>query len=917
MGPFVGYAPPGTYTSTFLDQPIATLLANLRVPALIGTAEEVNLLDGYEMVRGSSPTIDQKVTEDVSSFFDGMGNLGNRTFTTFHKPIVTGDGSGTITNKANNIVVKVDGIIAIVASIVGLSGTVVLALAPNPTGTSNPTVTIAYFYKRTDTRILNENLSDQADGSTTTFYVANEPIVDGSNAGRVTTNVSDVKVKVSNSFADVIHLDGANGAITLATAPALNATVTVTYFFNQYPNTSDDLPVAGLTQMIRVGYSPETSDFIEDVDFAIIDDQIQWGTGWKLVPDPNDSGIFNDNMIVVSVFDNKKYKEDVSSQFTGTENFCTVSIIPIVNGTARQSTSPQMNPIDIYTVDQTSVVVKVNGTEVDVRRVQGDIGKITLVSAPAPGSTVTVTYWYSRIIDGQYNVEVITAGGQDVGQYHVWYNDVVGNQIDVGNVGLLVTDQGKFYSDSLPTIPLDYAIDENVTITVTSSLGFAVTSDQSAGSNGYGTVGSTYIDVNTGLFFTLDESVVTSSVTIQMVIEKAAAIIPVSSTLSNTLTSIPGATVDVLSTENAFDPITAAGDLTKLYIFNKSGKEPAVSDVYYVTYTYVKTDFEPAVFTQFKDVTNEYGALSENNSLVLAAYLAMLNGATALICYQVRKGADSEVAPDQYYFDALDVLKSDVSGVAPSIVFPVTSSQSVIEYTTAHVTQMSSKRYRRERTSFFGYAVGTEPLDAANFAASINNQRMLAVYPDGATIQLVDTNGVATDHVIEGSYLAAAMVGLNVNSMYDVATPMTRKQLVGLKQLVRTLDEPTMDMVAIKGVTIITQNFTVRHSLSTNMSNIITSDPAVTTISDFIQQQTRQVLDPFIGRKIVDGFTNDVARTDTAMLRAAKQAQIISNYTPATAVRDPNNPKMINVSAYYVPVFGCDWILVEYGLRTS
>jgi len=161
-GPFTGYAPPGVYTSTSLDASVGGLLANLRIPALIGTSEEIKKVDGYELVRGSSPSLDnRKVNEDVSGQMIGT----NRDFTVVNFPIVIGDGLGRVTNNTNDVEVKVNGIRVIVAKVEGMSGKIFLALPPN----SSDIVTVTYFYKKTDTKVLNEDLSTQIDGMTTTF----------------------------------------------------------------------------------------------------------------------------------------------------------------------------------------------------------------------------------------------------------------------------------------------------------------------------------------------------------------------------------------------------------------------------------------------------------------------------------------------------------------------------------------------------------------------------------------------------------------------------------------------------------------------------------------------------------------------------------------------------------------------------
>lgn len=897
-GPFQGYAPPSVYTSTTLDSAVGGLLANQRIPALIGTAEEIKKVEGYELVRGSSPNLDnKKVNEDVSAQLTGT----NRNFTVLNYPIVVGDGLGHITNNTNDVEVKVNGTKVIVAKVEGANGRVYLALAPK----DSDEVTVTYFYKKTDTRVVDEDLTTQVDGSAVTFFTHHKPIVDGTNAGKATTNTSLITVKVKNVIVEVSHLDGVAGSFTLTEPPQEGDTLTVTYYFNTHMNTADDLPYTGLTRMIRVGVSPETSDFVENIDYAIINNQIQWGTGYKLSQIIHTTGgeFFDDNQIQATLIDDTVYNEDVSSQFitSGMTSF-TVRFLPIVDGTGR----------DIVTNDPSHVIVTVNGIEVVVTRVEGDTGTVYLELAPAALSTVMVTYFRSRMEDDTYSIEVVTPDGVDVGTYTI-------SSLEDGRLGLAVPGTETVANPSFtgavylngPMVSKGYTVDETVTLTFTSSTHFAVTStDPINGSSGFGRTGSTYVDARTGLILTIAADplyAAADTLEIDVVAEATfvTSVIPVS--------SIPGLSLNINNTTDV-----TTGDITDLITFDKSGKEPAVGDVYYVSYYYEKDNYECALYTKFQDITTEFGDLSVSNPLVLASYLMFLNGATALILCQVMKKEGSDLAADQSYFDILKRLEQDVDGINPAVIFPVTTSASVINATASHCATQSSKRNRRERISFFGFAVGTEPMEAGNYALALNTERMTGVYPDGAVIEMVEADGSVSEHVIDGTFLAAALCGLNVSPVYDVATPMTRKTLLGFKQLVRSLDETTMDMVATRGLTVImkvSQTFVIRHALTTNMASALTREVMIITIRDFIQQETRRAIEPFIGRKMTANLAGEVAATLGSMLASAVDSQIIVDYKGVTAERDTVQPDFIKVTAFYIPIMGLNWVDVEYQIR--
>jgi hypothetical protein len=897
MGPFTNYAPPATYTQSFLESNFGGLLANLRVPALIGTADEIQKVSGYEMIRGSSAIQDnKKVGEDVSGQF---AIAGTRTCRVANYPIVVGDGMGRVTTNTNDVKVYVDGVQVIVAKVNGLSGEITLALSPKTTAT----VTVTYYYKKTDTKVVDEDLSEQVDGTTATFYTHHKPIVDGTSAGKATTKTSDIIVKVNGSIVDVAHVDGVNGNFTLSVPPASSDMLTVTYYFNLHADTSDDLPVLGVTQMIRVGVSPETSDFIENADYAIIGNQIQWGSGYKLVSVIHTTGgeFFNEDKIVGQLYDEKIYREDVSTQIAGVagKKWFAVKYLPIVDGTGR----------DITTNDPTNVIVTVNGIAVNVIRVDGENGKVYLQNTVNSGAKVLVTYWRSRLADDIYSLEVVMSGDVGVGTYKI-------TSLDSGRIGNAVlgaksTTVSNVEFLSGPVVSKTYTVDETVTLIFTSATQFSVTSSVPGGSTGAGETDTTYIDENTDLMFALKSDLYSNGDTIEIVVTKEAIFV----TSAIPVLSIPCVKLTVLNTTDVI-----SGDITDLYVYNKSGKEPAVSDYYYISYFYQKQNYECGLYTRFKDVVNDYGDLKASNPLVLAAYLTFMNGANAMILCQVKKAANSDLAADQAYIDVLARLQQDVNGINPAVILPVTTSQVVINATAQHCAIQSSMRNRRERISFFGYAVGTEPTDAANYALAVNSERMIAIYPDGAVIELVDPDGTVTSNVIDGSFLAAAFCGLNVSPAYDVATPMTKKTLQGFKALIRAMDETTMDMVATRGVTII-QNissvFVIRHGMTTNMSSALTREIMITTIKDFIQQETRRICDAFIGIKLTPNIPGSIANVIGAMLNSAVNSQIITAYKGVTAAIDKDQPDYVVVSAEYVPIFGLNWIGVTYSIRTK
>jgi len=913
MAAFVqGYLSPGVYDRTLLDPNVSSLLGGLRIPIVIGTGQEQKVLLNQDMVRGSSASVDNKSSnEDVSSQADGI----NTVFQVRYYPIVTGEGSGTVTNRVSDVIVKVNNNPVPITRIDGLNGLITVQLAPK----EFDAVTITYYFKLSDTKIDNENISSQATGTNKVFYTYHKPIVDGRGSGTPTTSITDVVVKVNGLISTVSEINGTQGMLVLAVAPAAIDVVTVSYWFNQYSDTFDLLPQDQLTTVISAGDSPDLNNYVEGIDFIILDgNKIQWGAGTKLTVSTHTSGTtyFDSVQISSLLIDDRIIKENVSSQFTGIQNSLIVKYLPIVDGNGR----------DIVTNDPSKVKVFVNNVEVIVTRVEGLIGKVYLKNVPTIGSKVEVSYWRNELIDESYSIEVVTSGVAGVGTYKV-STSVQGSLYNALMVGYTTTPTPTFmdeYGAHLKTNK-NKAINEVVTLTFATASTFTVTSSEAAGSGtgltNTGSTGVTYIDSVTGLQFTITPDsnyVAGESITIAVsnsVVPGTVNNGPFETGVSKTVYSIPGIRLIVTDTAD-----TAIGDKTSFSTYDKVGKEPAIGSTYYLSYYYQKTDFSIKTFTRFKDITNEYGALDIGNAITLSAFLMMINGAVAVMCKQVLKEPGETTAADVNYILALKEIEKSVNGIKPRVIHVCTTSISIVSALKTHLATMSSERRRSERTAFVGFAVGTEPQDAAQLARSIGYGRIVAVYPDGAVIALTDERGVESEYILDGTYLAAAMAGLNVSTAYDVAEPMTRKTLAGFKRLIRSLDEPEMDDVASAGVSVIEDLggiLRIRHALTTDIGDPFNKAPNIITIMDEVQIQARLNLDKFIGRKFLPNMPGDVAASLASTLSSLKEAEIISDYTNVTAEPSETDPNYLVAEAFYKPVFELSYIRVTFNIRVK
>ena len=164
--------------------------------------------------------------------------------------------------------------------------------------------------------------------------------------------------------------------------------------------------------------------------------------------------------------------------------------------------------------------------------------------------------------------------------------------------------------------------------------------------------------------------------------------------------------------------------------------------------------------------------------------------------------------------------------------------------------------------------------------------------------------------------LAGSVVSPNV----DVATPWTRRRLVGPKQLGRVLDAVEQNQLAVAGVTVLEDKppfIRVRHGLTTDMTNILTKTPTVRLIADHVQQQSRATLEQFIGLKFLAGVLSQVEGRLAKLMQTLIKQQIIAIYTGIRAQPDAEDPTVANVEAYYQPVFPLLYIVLTFHLRRS
>lgn len=442
--------------------------------------------------------------------------------------------------------------------------------------------------------------------------------------------------------------------------------------------------------------------------------------------------------------------------------------------------------------------------------------------------------------------------------------------------------------------------------------GYRVTSSNPNGSGGTGTPGQTYTDAKTGLRFTVlppsagDYADSGSFTLVSDSTFTADASIPVR--------AVPGLEVTV------FNTLGMAVDTTALVsTYARTGSEPAVGDIYYVSYQYAKTDLSTKLFHDLKRIRQNFGPPTPDFPLSLAAQIALLNGAVLLGLKQVLKAPGSSQASVTSFRDAIEEQRRPIEGsVKPDVIAPLGTDPEIFGYLNQHCIFMSSPRQEGERIGVVGVASGTNPLGVQSIARGLASELMVVSYPDSYVVSVQDSDGNTRDQLVDGTYMAAALAGASCNPSVDVATPWTRRQVFGFKKLGRVLDPTEANQIAVNGVSIVEQvdsGFRVRHGLTTRVDNVITRTPSVTLTIQFVQQSIRRVLDPYIGQKFTGTLIKAVENAIVGLFSTLIDQQIVSKVAGIAVTVDETDPTILRTESMYVPVFPLEYIVSTLNVR--
>jgi len=442
--------------------------------------------------------------------------------------------------------------------------------------------------------------------------------------------------------------------------------------------------------------------------------------------------------------------------------------------------------------------------------------------------------------------------------------------------------------------------------------GFRVSSSAPGGSSGTGIPGQTYTDAVTGLRFTVLPPTAgdyADGGSFTLIVDST-----ITADASIPVRCIPGLEMTVYNTLG-----TAVETTALLTTYGRSGNEPAVGDIYYISYQYAKTSLATKLFRDKKAIRANFGPPTPDFPLSLAASVSLDNGAVLIGLKQVLKAPGTSQASTASFKAAIDEQRSPIEGsVKPDVITPLGTDPEIFGYLNQHCVFMSSPRQEGERIGVVGPAAGTNPLGVTSIAQGLASELMVVSYPDSYVLSVQDANGNTFDQLVDATYMAAALAGSSCNPSVDVATPWTRRQVFNFKKLGRVLDPTEANQVAVSGVTVIEQvdaGMRVRHGLTTNVSNVITRTPSVTLTIQYVQQSIRRVLDPYIGQKFTGSLIKTVENALVGLFSTLIDQQIVTKVAGIAVSVDEDDPTIMRTEAIYVPVFPLEYITSTLQVR--
>ena len=356
-----------------------------------------------------------------------------------------------------------------------------------------------------------------------------------------------------------------------------------------------------------------------------------------------------------------------------------------------------------------------------------------------------------------------------------------------------------------------------------------------------------------------------------------------------------------------------------------SSNKPSAGSTFYITYSLNKSkergDFEPELMFNPTAIAVEYGPEYEYGvvqPLTLGADL-VLEGQTLLgggvYCCQVEE--DSEAA----YMAAIDKMaKINVQ----TIIILKQDSISLRNYLIQSINTCSSSLYGKERTTFI--VPNSDTLTEDDIVAQregLMNDRITYFANKEVTVQLTDNKTQDVVYVpLNAIYACCNLSGIEGNPDYTYSEPMLQKTLSSRITLVgdQIFDPSQRNYLCSNYLSAFDFNENTNLTyvfdiFTTDSENVITETRAVRRVTDLQIAELRRQLTVYIGKKNVPSTASSAQVKVQSILDNFITSGEINDYRNVTAGFDAQNPKQLNISYEYIPIFEVKWVQVRIGIN--
>lgn len=302
------------------------------------------------------------------------------------------------------------------------------------------------------------------------------------------------------------------------------------------------------------------------------------------------------------------------------------------------------------------------------------------------------------------------------------------------------------------------------------------------------------------------------------------------------------------------------------------------------------------------------------SALTRLAEAAFANGAPQVAVKPVPEGAyDSDYTAAME--DFLDPMLDD-NGSRPCVYAAGSTSTTVHSYIKSWCLEQSNWLYKNEAVYVAGFAPGTKPETAIDFANSgaANTRFVTAVWPPAVKLG-------AGKVEVGGEVLAAAWAGLTTSKSYDLGTTLTGKSLSGIFYGTSSYRPREEEDLSDSGICVFrrkgSEGLRCGFSVTTDTSDELTREPRITEQAQFYQRELRARLEVFEGQKKLPGLEGRMAESVRSFFKAKKKATEITEVGAISVTENALDPSTYDVEAYYKPMFSVNWILVTLNVTPT